>query len=66
MRCSVAVKLVGQISSLTSKAYDAAGGRASRLPQTKPDQGYYWWAILDLNQSTGLAAFLGPTCGNVS
>jgi hypothetical protein len=24
---SVAVKLVGQISSLTSKAYDAAGGR---------------------------------------
>jgi hypothetical protein len=22
----------------------------SRLPQTKSEQGYCWWAILDLNQ----------------
>jgi hypothetical protein len=50
MHCSAAVKLVGQISSLTSKAYDAAARQASRLQQTMSDKGDYWWAILDLNQ----------------
>ena len=35
----VAVELVGQTSSLTSKAYDAAKSRRSRLSQTLSDQG---------------------------
>ena len=39
MPCSVAVELVGQTSSLTSKAYDMEAARASRLSQSPSDQG---------------------------
>jgi hypothetical protein len=39
MPCSVAVELVGQTSSLTSKAYDMEAAQPSRLSQSPPDQG---------------------------
>jgi hypothetical protein len=38
MHCSVPIKLVGQISSLTSKPTRQRADRASRLPQTKSDK----------------------------
>jgi hypothetical protein len=39
MPCSVAVELVGQTSSLISKAYDMEAAQASMLSQSASDQG---------------------------
>ena len=39
MPCSVAVELVDQTSSLTSKANDMKTAQASRLSQSPSDQG---------------------------
>jgi hypothetical protein len=39
MRCSVAIELVGQTSSLTSKTHDLEGAEAIAVSQSLSDQG---------------------------